>query len=92
MITLCGSPISNYYNKVKMVLLEKGVSFTEEHVQTHSQDESVLACSPLAKIPFIRTEHGAMCESQAIVDWIEARIPSRRSCRPTRGRPPRCAS
>ena len=75
MITLCGSPISNYYNKVKMVLLEKGVPFTEERVQTHSQDESVLACSPLAKIPFIRTEHGAMCESQAIVDWIEAAYP-----------------
>jgi glutathione S-transferase len=72
MITLCGSPISNYYNKVKMVLLEKGVPFTEERVDTHSKDEAVLACSPLAKIPFVKTEHGAMCESQAIVEWIEA--------------------
>ena len=72
MITLCGSPISNYYNKVKMALLEKGVPFTEEHCGTHSNDEAVLACSPLGKIPFIRTEHGAMCESQAIVDYVEA--------------------
>jgi glutathione S-transferase len=75
MITLCGSAISNYYNKVKMVLLEKGVPFTEEMVKTKSTDEAVLAASPLAKIPFIRTEHGTMCESQAIVDWIEATFP-----------------
>ena len=75
MITLCGFSISNYYNKVKMVLLEKGVPFAEERVKTGSKDEAVLACSPLAKIPFIRTEHGAMCESQAIVDYIEATHP-----------------
>jgi glutathione S-transferase len=76
MITLCGFALSNYYNKVKMVLLEKGVPFTEEQVKTHSKDEAVLACSPLAKVPFIRTEHGAMCESQAIVDYIEALHPN----------------
>jgi glutathione S-transferase len=75
MITLCGMPISNYYNKVKMVLLEKGVPFAEERVKTGSKEEAVLACSPLAKIPFIRTEQGAMCESQAIVDYIEATHP-----------------
>jgi glutathione S-transferase len=76
MITLCGFALSNYYNKVKMVLLEKGVPFGEEQVKTHSKDEAVLACSPLAKVPFIRTEHGAMCESQAIVDYIEALQPN----------------
>ena len=75
MITLCGFPLSNYYNKVKLVLLEKGLDFTEEYVATRSPGESVLAASPLGKVPFIRTEHGAMSESQAIVDWIEARFP-----------------
>jgi glutathione S-transferase len=75
MITLCGSPVSNYYNKVKMLLLEKGLPFSEERVAPRSGDEAVLACSPLGKIPFIRTEHGAMCESQAIVDWLEAAFP-----------------
>ena len=30
MIKLCGFPISNYYNKVKLALLEKGIPFTEE--------------------------------------------------------------
>ena len=72
MLTLCGFPLSNYYNKVKLALLEKGVPFTEEVVLTKSTDEAVLNASPLGKIPFIRTEHGALSESQAILDYIEA--------------------
>ena len=76
MIVLCGSSISNYYNKVKLALLEKGVPFTEELVQTKSTDEAVLSCTPLGKIPFIRTEHGALCESQAILEYLEAAFPN----------------
>jgi len=75
MIVLCGIPLSNYYNKVKFVLLEKGIPFKEERVATGSCDESVLAASPLAKIPFLRTPQGTLCESQVIVDWIEAHYP-----------------
>ena len=74
-ITLCGFSVSNYYNKVKLVLLEKGIPFAEERVMTKSSDEAVLACSPLAKIPFIRTEQGALCESQVIVDYLDALSP-----------------
>ena len=76
MLVLCGSPVSNYYNKVKLALLEKGLAFTEEKVNTGSKEEAVLLASPLGKIPFIRTEHGVMCESQAILDYIEAQHPS----------------
>ena len=76
MLVLCGFSVSNYYNKVKIALLEKGVPFTEELVKTGSQDEAVLSASPLGKIPFIRTEHGVLCESQAILDYIEARYPN----------------
>ena len=75
MIVLCGFPLSNYYNKVKLVLLEKGIPFTEERVATGSRDEAVLAASPLGKVPFIRTPQGALCESQVIVDWLEAAYP-----------------
>lgn len=75
MLVLCGFSLSNYYNKVKLVLLEKGVPFTEELVMTGGSDEALLAATPLAKIPFIRTEHGALCESQAIVDYLEAAYP-----------------
>jgi glutathione S-transferase len=67
--------MSNYYNKVKMVLLEKGIAFAEEKVMTKSNDEAVLAASPLGKIPFIRTEMGALCESQVIVEYLDALSP-----------------
>lgn len=75
MITLCGMCVSNYYNKVKMALLEKGLPFAEEFVKTGGQDEALFACTPLGKIPFIRTERGALCESQVILDWLEAAYP-----------------
>ena len=77
-ITLHGSPISNYYNKVKMALLEKGAAFTEQHAGTpgaSTADPAVLEASPLAKIPFLTTEQGTLCESQVILDYIEARWP-----------------
>ncbi len=75
MITLCGMSMSNYYNKVKIVLLEKGIPFTEELVGTGSKDESVLCATPLGKVPFIRAEGQTLCESQVIVDFLEARYP-----------------
>ena len=78
MLALCGFPLSNYYNKVKMVLLEKGLPFTEERIAPGRTDEATLAASPLGKVPFIRTEDGALSESQAIVDYLEARWPEPR--------------
>jgi glutathione S-transferase len=75
MLVLCGFPISNYYNKVKLALLEKGVAFSEEEVKTGSKDPGILAASPLAKIPFIRTDAGTLCESQPILEYIESTYP-----------------
>ncbi len=76
MIKLCGFSVSNYYNKVKLALLEKGIPFTEELVMTGSSDETVLGCTPLAKVPYIRTAQGALCESQVITDYLEAAYPA----------------
>ena len=75
MLVLCGFSLSNYYNKVKLALLEKGVPFTEETVMTGRKDEAVLGATPLGKIPFIRTDHGTLCESQAIMEYLEAQCP-----------------
>ena len=76
MLTLCGFSVSNYYNKVKLALLEKGIAFHEELVMTGSKDEAVLAATPLGKVPFLRTEAGTLCESQVIVDYLEAAYPA----------------
>ncbi len=77
MITLCGFAVSNYYNKVKMVLLEKGIAFTEEYVGSGSKDETTLTASPLGKVPFIRLDDGrTLCESEVIVEYLEAAYPA----------------
>ena len=76
MITLCGMVMSNYYNKVKLALLEKDIPFEEALVPTGSREEAVLSASPLAKIPFIRTPEGTLCESEAIVQYLEDAYPA----------------
>lgn len=75
MIRLHGFAVSNYYNKVKLVLLEKGLAF-EEVYNRASKDPATLELSPLGKIPFIETEHGPLSESQVIVDYLEELQPS----------------
>jgi glutathione S-transferase len=75
MITLVGMALSNYYNKVKIALLEKGVPFAEE-LNWATKDDETLACSPLGKVPFVKTDRGALCESQVIMEYIEDAYPS----------------
>jgi glutathione S-transferase len=75
MLKLYGFPLSNYYNKVKLALLEKDAPF--EEVLVHWGDGADQArMSPLGKVPYIETEHGNLCESQVIVEYIEARWPT----------------
>jgi glutathione S-transferase len=76
MIVLCGFSVSNYYNKVKLALLEKNAPFTEEVVKTMSKDPAVLSASPLGKIPYIRTPQGPLSESQAILNYLELAYPN----------------
>jgi glutathione S-transferase len=75
MLTLHGFAVSNYYNKVKLALLEKGIPFAEAQVMTQSTDPAVLGASPLAKIPYLTTDEGPLCESQVLLDYIEAKWP-----------------
>jgi glutathione S-transferase len=75
-LILGGFALSNYVNKVKLVLLEKGLPFTEERVAPGSKPDHLLAASPLGKVPFLRTEQGTLCESSVIVDYLEALAPN----------------
>jgi glutathione S-transferase len=76
MIKLCGFGVSNYYNKVRLVLMEKEIPFTEELVFP-GQEKSFLDRSPLGKIPFIETEHGCLSESQVILEYLEDTHPNK---------------
>ncbi|MFN4029530.1 MAG: glutathione S-transferase [Acidovorax temperans] len=73
MLTLCGFSASNYYNKVKLALLEKGVPFQEQLAWVGQTD---LAASPLGKVPYLLTPEGPLCESAVIADYIEAAYPT----------------
>jgi glutathione S-transferase len=76
MITLCGFGVSNYYNKLKLILLEKGIPF-KERVLYPWERETFRHCSPLGKIPFIETEEGGLSESQPILEYLEERYPAK---------------
>lgn len=70
MLKLCGFSVSNYYNKVKLALLEKGIPFEEEMIYP-SQDETLKKESPMGKVPFLRTPNGILSESQVLAEYIE---------------------
>ena len=73
MLTLCGFAASNYYNKVKLALLEKGIAFDEELAWVGATDRSA---SPLGKVPYLKTEHGAISESTVVLEYIEDQFPA----------------
>ena len=73
MLTLCGFSASNYYNKVKLALFEKGVPFQEQLAWVGQTD---LAASPLGKVPYLLTPEGPLCESAVMADYIEAAYPT----------------
>jgi glutathione S-transferase len=76
-ITLCGFSLSNYYNKAKMVLLEKGLSFDEELMTFELlQTDTVRAATPIGKVPFLKTPQGTLCESAVIVEYLEQLAPA----------------
>ncbi len=72
MLILSGFAASNYYNKVKLALLEKNVRFEEELAWIGETD---LSASPLGKVPYLKTDEGKLCESSAIAEYIEAAYP-----------------
>lgn len=76
MLKLCGFAASNYYNKVKMQLMEKGVPFAEELVWASQKDE-VLARTPIGKVPFIEVDGWQLAESQPIGEYIEEAYPEK---------------
>jgi glutathione S-transferase len=74
-LKLCGFAASNYYNQVKLQLLEKQVPFEEELVLTGTGAPALVERSPMAKVPFLDTGHGCISESIACAEYIEARYP-----------------
>ena len=78
MLKLCGFPISNYYNKVRIALLEKGVAHEADPGCRPSQEDAFLARSPIGKVPFLELDGGRrLSESQVICDYLEDAYPQK---------------
>jgi glutathione S-transferase len=74
-LKLCGFAVSNYYNKLKIQLLEKEVAFEEEVVWVNPVDPSTLTRSPMGKVPFLETPQGCISESNVCAEYIEDAYP-----------------
>lgn len=78
MLRLCGFPISNYYNKARIAMLEKGVAHDTDASCRPSQDEAFLARSPIGKVPFLELDGARrLSESQVICEYLEDAFPQK---------------
>jgi len=77
MLKLCGFHISNYFNKVRIAMLEKGVRFELDPTCRPSQAEDFLARTPMGKVPFLEIDGARLCESQVICEYLEDAYPAR---------------
>jgi glutathione S-transferase len=71
MFKLYGFSVSNYYNMVKLALLEKGLPFEEVTFYPTQTPES-LAISPRGKVPVLGTDQGYINETAIILEYIES--------------------
>ena len=77
MLKLCGFHISNYFNKARIVMLEKGVPFELDPTCKPSQQEDFLARTPMGKVPFLEVDGAELAESQVICEYLEDAYPQK---------------
>lgn len=77
MIRLCGFRVSNYHNKVRIALLEKGVPHEEDENVKPSQQEEYLAKSPMGKVPYLQVDGTLIRESGVILEYLEDAYPQK---------------
>lgn len=77
MLKLCGFHISNYFNKVRIAMLEKGIDFELDATCRPSQKEDFLARTPMGKVPFLEVDGEHLVESQVICEYLEDAYPQK---------------
>jgi glutathione S-transferase len=74
-LKLCGFSTSNYYNKIKLQLLIKGIPFEEELVWVGNSHPKLMDRSFMGKVPFLDTPEGCLSESMVIAEYLEQAYP-----------------
>jgi len=82
MLKLHGFAVSNYYNMVKLALMEKGIDFEEVKAYPSQQDDH-LNKHPTGKVPALETDQGFIGETSVILDYIELGYPQAKSLIPS---------
>ena len=77
MLKLCGFHVSNYHNKVRLALLERGIAFEEDSNCHPSQKDEYLAKSPMGKVPYLMVDGVLLRESQVICEYLEEAFPQK---------------
>lgn len=77
MLKLCGFRISNYHNKVRLALLEKGVPHEEDPNCRPSQKDDWIARSPMGKVPVLEVDGTILSESEVICEYLEDAFPQK---------------
>ena len=77
MLKLCGFHISNYFNKARLAMLEKGIEFEMDASCRPSQDEAFVARSPMGKVPFLELDGKTLIESDVICEYLEDAYPQK---------------
>jgi len=77
MLKLCGFRISNYHNKVRLALLEKGVPHEEDDKCMTPLKDAMLEASPMGKVPWVEDGALKLSESQAICEYLEDAYPQK---------------
>lgn len=75
MITLLDIPLSPYAQKVKMMLLEKGVPFEVQHPDVDAPDVQSRMRNPRAEVPVLLEGEQGIFQSSVIAEYIEERWP-----------------
>jgi glutathione S-transferase len=71
-----GASLSPYVRKVLAFAAEKGVAVENRPFQFHKPPAEFLAASPFKKIPALQDGDFSVCDSSAIVHYIEAKHPA----------------
>ena len=77
MLKLCGFRISNYHNKVRLALLEKGVPHEEDPGCLPSQKDDWVGRSPMGKVPILEVDGTSISESEVICEYLEDAFPQK---------------
>ena len=77
MLKLCGFRISNYHNKVRLALLEKGVPHEEDPGCLPSQKDDWVGRSPMGKVPILEVDGTTLSESEVICEYLEDAFPQK---------------